>query len=319
MANCVICGLALEREPDLGIFDCRRCGRWQVLAAKRPETWTLNEQLTHGGNEVLRRSNLSHKVRRMERDGAHVGVPLDDLRRWGLDDPLPKPMEQAKDLITYVGDRLPTAAHRVTIDDMLMCAWIGAVVDEREPAVGLQWLSRQDQFKRYVLAQPSGRKHQYWLTWDGWAMYEELKREDRASRVAFMAMKFGDDELNAVVADCFKPAVAATGFTLNLLTDGQGAGCIDDQLRVAIRRSAFLLADLSHGNQGAYWEAGFAEGLGKPVIYTCKQSVWDKERTHFDTNHLVTVMWSPDDLDGAARRLKATIRATLPEVAKLDD
>jgi len=132
-------------------------------------------------------------------------------------------------------------------------------------------------------------------------------------------MQFGDEELDKVVANYFKPAVAKAGFTLNLLTDGQGAGCIDDQLRVAIRNSRFVLTDLTHNNRGAYWEAGFAEGLGKPVIYTCRKSVWDKEPVHFDTSHLVTIIWDPDNLSDAADRLKATIRATLPEAAKMTD
>ncbi len=192
-------------------------------------------------------------------------------------------------------------------------------MSERDPTVGLNWLLSQDQLRVWIIAQPFGDKHQYRLTWDGWARYEQLKHQESASWMAFMAMKFGDDELNRVVTDCFKPAVAATGFSLKLLTDEQGAGCIDDQMRIAIRTSRFVLADLTHRNPGAYWEAGFGEGLGKPVIYTCKKAVWEKEKTHFDTNHLVTIVWDPANLPKATAELKATIRATLPAVAKLTD
>jgi len=35
-------------------------------------------------------------------------------------------------------------------------------------------------------------------------------------------------------------------------------------------------------NPGAYWEAGYAEGLGKPVIYTCEEAKF-VEASHFDT------------------------------------
>lgn len=35
--------------------------------------------------------------------------------------------------------------------------------------------------------------------------------------------------------------------------------------------------------------------------------------------HHLTVMWNPDKPEEAAKKLKATIRATLPEVAKMDD
>jgi hypothetical protein len=155
----------------------------------------------------------------------------------------------------------------------------------------------------------------------GWERYGSLKRAKIESRTAFMAMQFGDAELDGVVNGCFRPAVRRAGFELRVLTDGQPAGSIADQLRVALRSSRFVIADLTHGNPGAYWEAGFAEGLGRPVIYSCKKAVWDDPNTkpHFDTNHLVTIIWDPGKLKDAEDRLTATIRATLPDEAKLAD
>jgi hypothetical protein len=136
-----------------------------------------------------------------------------------------------------------------------------------------------------------------------------------------MAMQFGEDVLDAVYQD-FKAAVEETGFNLFKLDEKPRAGLIDDRLRVEILGSRFLIADLTHGNQGAYWEAGYAEGLGKPVIYTCeKKKFHDKTGggTHFDTNHHLTVLWEPEDIQRACNELKATIRATLPGEAKLED
>jgi hypothetical protein len=40
---------------------------------------------------------------------------------------------------------------------------------------------------------------------------------------------------------------------------------------------------------------------------------------HFDTNHMVTVIWDPSDPAKAASRLKDTVRATLPSEALLND
>lgn len=54
-----------------------------------------------------------------------------------------------------------------------------------------------------------------------------------------------------------------------------------------------LIADLSDNNAGAYLEAGFAEGLRKPVIYVCREDV----KTHFDTDHLHKVTWDLTTLD----------------------
>jgi nucleoside 2-deoxyribosyltransferase len=84
-------------------------------------------------------------------------------------------------------------------------------------------------------------------------------------------------------------------------------------------RGGTLIADLTHENRGAYWEAGYAEGLGKPVIYVCEKSKFETLTTHFDTNHHTTVLWDRNDLEKAASELKSTIRETLPEDAKLTD
>ena len=174
--------------------------------------------------------------------------------------------------------------------------------------------------KNFVEWQGSGflKPIELQLKMAGWQRYEALNRAQIESCKAFMAMKF-DREMDHVVKDCFKPAVQATGFELRDLRESQPAGLIDDQLRVALRTARFVIADLTHGSNGAYWEAGFAEGLGRPVIYTCRNAEWKDSKSHFDTNHMNTIVWDPENLQDAATRLTATIRATLPTEAKMTD
>jgi hypothetical protein len=195
-------------------------------------------------------------------------------------------------------------------------AWIGGPIS-RQPGVPLIWLinSPHGLFRNSDLL--SGVRTA--LTLEGWARYETLRRDAPSTRKAFLAMRFGDPELEKVVASCFQPAAARAGFELTTMIEKQPAGSIDDQMRVRLRTSRFVVADLTHGNQGAYWEAGFAEGLGRPVIYTCRKLEWDRERTHFDTNHLVTIIWDPVDLRSAGEALTATIRASLPIDAVMED
>jgi hypothetical protein len=150
----------------------------------------------------------------------------------------------------------------------------------------------------------------------GWLRYEVLKQGHVESRRVLMAMQFGDADLDYMVMHCFSPAVSRAGFELRTITEKQPAGLIDDQLRVALRT---FVADLTHGNNGAYWEAGFAEGLGRPVIYTCRHLEWTKRASHFDTNHLVTVIWDIAKRAEAETKLTATIRATLPAEAAMTD
>lgn len=322
MSNCPICQRQLKHDPDLDSkFDCERCGSFQIVATGHSKG--IGDLLTDPGPTRRRRANLSHKVRRRTRRGEHVPVILGDLpEKWGLDDPLHTLSELLDELILWVGDNAATFTEAVSVSDKArLAAWLGLPIDVNpgHPDRAVDWLLKHSNVTRYVEIPDRSGPLALKLTWDGWARYDDLKRRESKSYTAFMAMKFGHPDLDDVIDTCFKPAVATTGFTLKRVTDDQGAGLIDDQMRVGIRTSRFVIADLTHNSRGAYWEAGFAEGLGRPVLYTCRKDQWEEERSHFDTNHLVTIAWDPGDLNKAAREIKAAIRATLPDVAKMTD
>ena len=80
-----------------------------------------------------------------------------------------------------------------------------------------------------------------------------------------------------------------------------------------------MLADLTHDNNGAYWEAGYAEGLGIPVIYLCEKKKFKKDKTHFDTNHCTTIPWETGNELEAMRDLISTIRTTIPDKTNMED
>lgn len=52
---------------------------------------------------------------------------------------------------------------------------------------------------------------------------------------------------------------------------------VPEMLRL-IKESKILVMDISEPNFGAYYEAGYAQGLGKEVIFTCKSSVMKKDK-----------------------------------------
>jgi hypothetical protein len=326
MDLCPVCRTASphEREKDLpGMrYACPRCGTfvlWDTLA------------LSVAAMSVEQRSVLSHRIRRRQKgDGRKVWLVTDEINDWQLNEALPNIQEAVDDFILWVGETQGSVAgQRITLDVEAAAAWIGLSLDD-DSRKFFAWLFLDPQFAPLVeydasrlstTPEPAVLVTSMRLTMAGWARYDELKRRKVESRTAFMAMQFGDSELDKIVNTYFKPAALAAGFELRLITDRQPAGLIDDQLRVGLRRARFVVADLTHGNHGAYWEAGFAEGLGRPVIYTCRQHEWDEggRKTHFDTNHLLTVIWDLATADDAAKRLTATIRATLPGEAKLED
>lgn len=83
-----------------------------------------------------------------------------------------------------------------------------------------------------------------------------------------------------------------------------------------IKRSKFMIADLSGYRGGVYYEAGFADGLGIPVILTCNKEWFEKhtdnngiphEGVHFDLKQKNILIWEDDKLDEFQRKLVARI------------
>jgi hypothetical protein len=229
-------------------------------------------------------------------------------------------MEQANELILWLGRNVKEPGRKIELASSKHRTLVGARSVE-----GFSFVVEHLGVSGFVtvgwIRVVSGVVAEVALTFKGWEKYYDLERGTSESKKAFMAMKYGDADLNDMFVSVFQPAVAQTGFRLERLIDRPKAGLIDNRLRVEILSSRFLVADLTHGNAGAYWEAGYAEGLGKPVIYMCEESVFnDKDKgTHFDTNHHHTVLWRKGNHNETADDLKATIRATLPAEAKLED
>lgn len=156
-------------------------------------------------------------------------------------------------------------------------------------------------------------------TLKAYELYEQLKKGKKATNKAFLALKFEGD-LNKLFKDNLKKTVSQTGFILNTVDEEPKAGLIDDKIRLDIRNSRFVIADLTDGNKGAYWEAGFAEGMGKSVIYMCREDVFKskRKRPHFDVSHHQCITWSQDKFDEAMEKLKNTIRYTFPDAIQED-
>ena len=52
---------------------------------------------------------------------------------------------------------------------------------------------------------------------------------------------------------------------------------VPEMLRL-ILESRFLIMDITQPNFGAYYEAGYAQGLGKEIIVTCQEEVFNQKK-----------------------------------------
>jgi nucleoside 2-deoxyribosyltransferase len=69
---------------------------------------------------------------------------------------------------------------------------------------------------------------------------------------------------------------------------------ITDRILAEIRRAEFVVADFTGQRGGVYFEAGFARGLGRPVIWCVQKD--ELNMVHFDIKHFGHVVWeSPAD------------------------
>ena len=223
------------------------------------------------------------------------------------------PAVQAMNLIRYVGDRVLESGEPIR---NLPCDPKIADSPSKEFFIQIVEELYEQGFLRMLEPQPvSGGEVIFsfvTLSLRGWEQYEAEKRGQFGGNYGFIAMQFGDTDLDNFVQSVVKPTVKENiGYDLVDMRDVSQAGVIDNIMRVQIRDAAFVIAELSHDNLGAYWEAGYAEGLGKPVIYVCEQKKFNEKSTHFDTNHCTTIFWDRENDEDFKKDLIATIRRSL--------
>ena len=145
------------------------------------------------------------------------------------------------------------------------------------------------------------------ITLRGHQRASELETSSTDSKQAFIAMWF-DESMNKV-RSIIERAVRASEYIPFIVDVAHFDTRICDKIEAEIRRSRFMVADFTHGNDGArgsvYFEAGLAKGLNIPVIWTCRDD--QMKEVHFDTNQYPHILWTMDDLAGFGDHLRDRI------------
>lgn len=113
-------------------------------------------------------------------------------------------------------------------------------------------------------------------------------RLPRYGRTAFIAMSFNPEleEIRKVISD----VVSWQGFKPIIIDSKEHNNQIFPEIFYEIQNAEFVIADLTDHRNGVYYEAGYAKGLGKEVIFTCKMDDFDNR--HFDVAQTNTIVWS---------------------------
>ncbi len=129
------------------------------------------------------------------------------------------------------------------------------------------------------------------LTLKGWERVQKLKEQSPYSRQVFVAFHFDpNDVMKGIYDSAIAPAVSECGLFPYVTLDDDHGNSITDIIIAGIRKSRFVIADVTNASQNVYYEAGFAYGLGIPVILTCREDSAENDMK-FDTSHIKHILW----------------------------
>ena len=334
--TCAICNLQCPRqlvqyEPSVTfLVKCERCGTYQIEsdASNAAEKTASPSQLPDYFCELLgpsgsrTRANLSAFIRerfdRLNSQAKLFRIPERFFTKRGQDDlgklffSLPEPSFHRKaDLLLlaleretqFAGQELPV---KTNLPVWVARAWaineyeLGEILEylnnERRIVDGVRWEEPHFQEPRSPMFNWPAR-----ILPEGWAHLEKIKRSHLDSSQGFVAMWF-IPKFNDLFTDTIAPALNNAGYTAFRVDRKDHVGKIDDEIAAEIKRSRFIVADFTGHRGGVYFEAGYAMGLGIPVIWTCRKN--HMKKLHFDIRQYNCLDWEMDKLDDFKDRLR---------------
>ena len=256
---------------------------------------------------------------------AMLTTMLIDLRSFGVDrpkitpemvedakhrSPLPIP-ERALRLLRYFVKSSENIGQQFILGNRDPVEWGTLAWSESEAWYQAVYFAEYLEEKNWIALTEHGDKSTIFVLVDGYSeIAEQVTNVD--STQAFVAMWFSD-ETRDLYKQGIQPAVEDAGYVAVRIDEKPDLNKTDDEIIAEIRRSRFVVADFTHGEDGArgsvYFEAGFADGSSIPVIHTCRCD--QVQELHFDTRQYHHILWNVKDFDGFRKRLRARIVARM--------
>ena len=300
--GCPICRdtLAQRREPpnqDALIVTCETCGQF-VISGILARSFA---SIPWSPKDEKLRPYLSAYTRQASDRGEHVVLEVDNWRDFAR---------------SHAGTSIQVRLRKTLEMLAKQSKEIGARVilryERAYPLVDAKSQDELDTFLRYLesegLVKSTGEPQTWRVTIPGLQSLEPAGGAGIPGR-CFVAMSFHeslDDAWQlgiklAVEADCKCEAVR-----IDLVEHNEK---ICDRILAEARKAQFVVADCSKHRQNVYFEAGFAMGLGRPVIWTCRKEDFEEAKTHFDTRQYNHIVWeTPAELRQKLRdRIEATV------------
>ena len=117
----------------------------------------------------------------------------------------------------------------------------------------------------------------------------------------FVASAFGYPDVDGVFTKGIRPVLKQLGIAAQRVDKIEHNDDIDDRIFTLLNKADLCIADLTYARPSVYYEAGYAAGQGKPVIYivrtdhfrrrTPDEDPQDKLRVHFDLQMKNIIRW----------------------------
>ena len=153
---------------------------------------------------------------------------------------------------------------------------------------------------------------------EAWKAVEKIQNSIDLNRNVFVSMAFNDG--TKATRKAIRDGIIDAGFSPEFIDEIIHNRQIVPEMFRLIRESRFLILDITDPNYGAYYEAGYALGLGKEVIITCSEEVFRKEyktedekkymkylKPHFDIAQKQILVW--EDYADLRKKLSEWIKA----------
>ena len=289
---CLICSTTHKAAPHDHLFihqNCPRCGEFKLTI----RTCAIIKKIA-----AEARVKISGWVSDQNRAGTVPTISVDVLERVSARS-LPTFAERADRLLLEavrgqkkLGDRLNITEPR------FVAATYSQDVDE------VHFLSRLLEDQDFIDARTMGGDCE--VLPHGYIAADALTHRAAPSDKGFVAMWFNED-LTPAYDKGFQVGILGAGYDPVRVDHVEHSNRIDDEIIAHIRTAAFVVADFTGHRGGVYFEAGFALGLGLPVIWTCRTD--DMPKLHFDIRQYNTIDWkTPEEL---ATRLQYRLEATV--------
>jgi hypothetical protein len=150
-------------------------------------------------------------------------------------------------------------------------------------------------------------------------VFREFREAARRTNELFTIMAFRPD-ITPFWEHVVQPAADAAGLRPIRIDAEEPEAAISEAILSSIRRSTLVLCDLSFERPNCYFEAGFAKGSFRRVIFTARAdhdprgAVRGEYRVHFDVDQLRITFWDPADLPRARDEIRERLANALPEI-----